>query len=211
MGCRQRRSHVCHNGLPGQLQGQKNGGEGGIRTLGPGYPGRLLSKQVRSTTPAPLRTVVEGARFYGAGADESKFAEGPYRPEGSPVAVPDPHRSSRPVSGRPWRVNDSLFASRGKRRRAATSADPPIHAPESVSELMPGTASPIDALALEPGSLREPARHGRQRYRPLRSIDEADLLFRRPETSGSRDPRTSGLLLAMLGRTRDNLWRHQRP
>ena len=31
------------------------GGEGGIRTPGPGSPGQLLSKQPCSTTPAPLR------------------------------------------------------------------------------------------------------------------------------------------------------------
>ena len=30
------------------------GGEGGIRTLGPSYPGQLLSRQPCSTTPAPL-------------------------------------------------------------------------------------------------------------------------------------------------------------
>ena len=32
----------------------KNGGEAGVRTLGSSYPDQLLSRQLRSATPAPL-------------------------------------------------------------------------------------------------------------------------------------------------------------
>ena len=36
------------------VSARSSGGEGGIRTLGPGHPGQLLSRQPCSTTPAPL-------------------------------------------------------------------------------------------------------------------------------------------------------------
>jgi hypothetical protein len=37
--------------------GVESGGEGGIRTLGPGYPGRQISNLVPSTTRPPLRSM----------------------------------------------------------------------------------------------------------------------------------------------------------
>src|SRR3989338_10925943 len=36
----------------------KKNGEAGIRTLGPGSPGQLLSRQLRSATPAPLQNLI---------------------------------------------------------------------------------------------------------------------------------------------------------
>ena len=47
-------SRIIRNAASGAA-GDSIGGEGGIRTRGPGCPGQLLSRQPCSTTPAPLR------------------------------------------------------------------------------------------------------------------------------------------------------------
>ena len=48
-------------GLAGGQGRRKDGGEGGIRTLGPSFPGQPLSKRTCSATPAPLRGVSAAA------------------------------------------------------------------------------------------------------------------------------------------------------
>ena len=40
--------------LSTEINAKSNGGEAGIRTLGPSYPGQLLSRQLQSATLPPL-------------------------------------------------------------------------------------------------------------------------------------------------------------